>query len=803
MHLREVRIDKTGVIEEALDDHLAIALSGLPGTGRKTAAVMLVERHPEINAIYCDVEEIEDVSALNRRISGQPNWYLVRKPEKSRYSENPAGFRRFTQQMPREDRILFAVDSRIPDVFLEFVWSGIMAVILPESLQFTEEETYRYLKMCGSRLNGGEVYHMTGGWPGCAAMLVRLSEQLGEKWSVWELCGRYEIRQYIGTQILTLLPADEQKLLRERAAFPRLDEELEQLLWGAPLGETEDRLFSRGAMVFVPEGRYWYVHPALRIAIDDRIPAEMCTKAAAWYEEKGYIQAALSCSRWSEDRGRYKKCLMKNYDRVTFLNYEKVWGEEELKNPEFLYLEWMECVLKQDKGRQDELKKRIAELWDKVRRDTQTGANVSIDGSFAKEVIKKKEILLNVAYADTEIGTEEWMEMLQSCTEPGEKIRLYHILGESVSFLGGLRDLSVLFAGKGEKQEEWRRLWADRLVAENQAPYRLAELEYKYQTETSLQKDAWAQALPVYDANTPWQIRLGIMYLIWLLLDDGDKGEPARRYIRDLAESLEREETSACRWNARALYYLAMAKWGEKEKLMEWIRQTGGDIGNNTGKTKFYMAAEVKISLYLGDYGHAEEILPELIAWFRRGNSRRWLAESLFQRALIEQERGRIGQALMTTAESIEIADPCRYVRLYTSYGNRGAELLEQYAGLNIPEKVVQRHFRGHENGKSADVFAMKKEEWIRYIADEAVRRKDDSPVPPDDQARARQGERLTPTEMLVLQYLEKGYSNSRIGEEMNISLSTVKSHTYNIYRKLEVSNRIQAVQAARDYGLM
>ena len=601
MHLREVRIDKTGVIEEALDDHLAIALSGLPGTGRKTAAVMLVERHPEINAIYCDVEEIEDVSALNRRISGQPNWYLVRKPEKSRYSENPAGFRRFTQQMPREDRILFAVDGRIPDVFLEFVWSGIMAVILPESLQFTEEETYRYLKMCGSRLNGGEVYHMTGGWPGCVAMLVRLSEQLGEKWSVWELCGRYEIRQYIGTQILTLLPADEQKLLRERAAFPRLDEELEQLLWGAPLGETEDRLFSRGAMVFVPEGRCWYVHPALRIAIDDRIPAEMCAKAAAWYEEKGYIQAALSCCRWSEDRGMYKKCLMKNYDRVTFLNYEKVWGEEDLKNPEFLYLEWMECVLQQDRGRQDELRKRIAELWDKVRRDTQTGTSGSIDGSFAKEEGKRMEILLNIAYADTEIGTEEWMEMLQSCTEPGEKIRLYHILGESVSFLGGLRDLSVLFAGKREKREEWRRLWADRLAAEN--------------------------------------------------------------------------------------------------------------------------------------------------------------------------------QALMTTAESIEIAAPCRYVRLYTSYGNKGAELLEQYAGLNIPEKVMQRHSREYENGKSADVFAMKKEEWIRYIADEAVRRKNDSPVPSDDQARAWQAERLTPTEMLVLQYLEKGYSNSRIGEEMNISLSTVKSH--------------------------
>ena len=91
MHLREVRIDKTDVIEEALHDHLAICLSGLPGTGRKTAAAMLVDKHPEVNALYCDVEEIENASALSRRTSGKPNWYLVRKPERNRYPLWTAG----------------------------------------------------------------------------------------------------------------------------------------------------------------------------------------------------------------------------------------------------------------------------------------------------------------------------------------------------------------------------------------------------------------------------------------------------------------------------------------------------------------------------------------------------------------------------------------------------------------------------------------------------------------------------------------------------------------------------------------
>ena len=72
-----------------------------------------------------------------------------------------------------------------------------------------------------------------------------------------------------------------------------------------------------------------------------------------------------------------------------------------------------------------------------------------------------------------------------------------------------------------------------------------------------------------------------------------------------------------------------------------------------------------------------------------------------------------------------------------------------------------------------------------------------------DERTGPRRAEHLTPTETLVLKYLEKGYSNARISEEMNIRLATVKSHTYNIYRKLEVSNRTQAVQRARDYGLI
>lgn len=808
MHLREVRIDKTDVIEEALKDHLAVVLSGLPGTGRKTAVVTLVDKHPEVNALYCDAEEIENASALSRRTPGGPNWYLVRKPEENRYPDSPDGFRRFTQKMPREDRIICAVDGRIPDVFLEFVWSGIMAVILPESLRFTEAETYRYLRICGSRLRGGEVYHLTGGWPGCAAMLVRLSSQLDDRWTVWELCSRYEIRQYIRTRILSALPEDELEMLMERAPFPRLEEELELLLWGDSRRDEEDRLCARGAMVFVPEKTCWYVHPALQIAIDDPAPEELCRRAVDWYEAKGYIQDALVCSRRSDGRqsgsrrsgsrqsdsrqsgGRllYRECLLRNFDKVSFLNYEKIWGGDDLTVPGFLYLEWMESFLRQDRGRLRVLRTYAAKL--KERAETERRQEIT-------------EVLLNMAYADPDIAAKEWMAMLERYTGDGQRIRLYHILGESVSFLSGLRDLSPLFACGEEQGEHYRRLWEERIALEDQMLFRLARLEYSIMTDTM---PAWnklrSEAFLPYEEGASWQIRLGSMYLAWLLLDDSEMRGPARRYIEELARNLAGEDAPACRWNARALYYLARAKCNEKEKLMEWLRDTGGDIGYDTGRTRFHMAAEVKVSLYVGDYRRAEELLPELIDYFRNGNSRRWLAESLFQRALAEQEKGMSGQALKTAAESIQTAEPYRYVRLYTGYGPAGAKLLEQYAALNCPPETASgRRYGGKEDAVS--ISGMSREQWIRYLARAASERSADSPVPADESAGIRRAERLTPTEALVLTYLEKGYSNSRISEEMNIRLSTVKSHTYNIYRKLEVSNRTQAVQRARDLGLL
>ncbi len=61
----------------------------------------------------------------------------------------------------------------------------------------------------------------------------------------------------------------------------------------------------------------------------------------------------------------------------------------------------------------------------------------------------------------------------------------------------------------------------------------------------------------------------------------------------------------------------------------------------------------------------------------------------------------------------------------------------------------------------------------------------------------------LTPRELEVLARVAQGMSDKEIASELSLSLHTIKSHLRNILTKLQVNNRRQAVQSARERGLV
>lgn len=60
-----------------------------------------------------------------------------------------------------------------------------------------------------------------------------------------------------------------------------------------------------------------------------------------------------------------------------------------------------------------------------------------------------------------------------------------------------------------------------------------------------------------------------------------------------------------------------------------------------------------------------------------------------------------------------------------------------------------------------------------------------------------RDHELLTTREMEILHLLTTGAKNTDIADELNLSVHTIKTHIYHIYKKLDVANRTQAVNWA------
>ena len=61
----------------------------------------------------------------------------------------------------------------------------------------------------------------------------------------------------------------------------------------------------------------------------------------------------------------------------------------------------------------------------------------------------------------------------------------------------------------------------------------------------------------------------------------------------------------------------------------------------------------------------------------------------------------------------------------------------------------------------------------------------------------------ISKRELEILGLLAQGYSNQEIAEKIFVSLSTVKTHNQNLFTKLNVKRRIQAVEKAKKLHLV
>jgi DNA-binding NarL/FixJ family response regulator len=122
-------------------------------------------------------------------------------------------------------------------------------------------------------------------------------------------------------------------------------------------------------------------------------------------------------------------------------------------------------------------------------------------------------------------------------------------------------------------------------------------------------------------------------------------------------------------------------------------------------------------------------------------------------------------------------------------------------SGQDDPETIRSALARGAKSFVAKQIDPRDLPSALRLAAQGAVFQATvEEQVTPDVEERRA---RLTPSEQRVLEALARGLSNKAIAEELWLTQQTVKFHLTNIYRRLGVTNRTEAVRHAYQHRLV
>jgi LuxR family maltose regulon positive regulatory protein len=251
----------------------------------------------------------------------------------------------------------------------------------------------------------------------------------------------------------------------------------------------------------------------------------------------------------------------------------------------------------------------------------------------------------------------------------------------------------------------------------------------------------------------------------------------------DLAlEMIQRAEQLARQSNITWLKTRAAAcraklwlRQGNLVAAVAWAEACGLKIGADIGyRREGEYATLARVWIAQGKVDQALELLAWLLDVTEAANLMRSVIEILVIRALALQSQGNTTEAVIALERALVLAEPEGYIRAFVDEGAPLAHLLRQAAARGISPEYVSKLLAAFAEATDA-ALAM--------------------PQP--------LVEPLTERELEVLALIAAGMTNQEVAQELTITVGTVKRHLHNIYGKLNVSNRTQAIARARALKLL
>ncbi|QIN83279.1 helix-turn-helix transcriptional regulator [Rubrobacter tropicus] len=261
----------------------------------------------------------------------------------------------------------------------------------------------------------------------------------------------------------------------------------------------------------------------------------------------------------------------------------------------------------------------------------------------------------------------------------------------------------------------------------------------------------------------------------------------------DLLQEAERLYVSDFYPNVRPIAALKARVWAAQGRLgeaLDWAREKGPSVEDDLSYVREFehiTLARVLIAEHRCDRAdrsilEATGLLQRLLQAAEEGERPGRVIEILVLQALAHHVQGDTPAALVPLERALTLAEPEGYVRVFVDEGRPMARLLFEAAAHGILPDYAGR--------------------LLAALEAEEDRSEDQSHPPPALPAQSL-AEPLSQRELEVLRLIAQGLSNREIGERLFLALITVKGHNRNIFRKLQVRRRTEAVARARELGLL
>jgi len=224
---------------------------------------------------------------------------------------------------------------------------------------------------------------------------------------------------------------------------------------------------------------------------------------------------------------------------------------------------------------------------------------------------------------------------------------------------------------------------------------------------------------------------------------------------------------------------------GELEKARAWVLGENLPTGYSFDELpallyEMHQSLLARVYLMAGEYEKVLEIHEQVCSQAEAGGRLARVVEFHLFKAVALWNLGKTDEATLIFEKCLALAESGGMVRIFLETGEDVVQLLQRMKLNGAHTEYVVR-LEAAFNGQQVEV------------------REDAPPIP----SQERLFEPLTERELEVLRLMCEGQSNREIADAMIVSVNTVKKHTSNIYGKLGVRNRAQAVLRAREIELV